>query len=115
MAFEAPREVLASALRNANGQSALIALRGAGRKLALAVDVTAKGADVDETLDLTVEWSFDGGATWTKAETADAFAQITAVGRVVKVFDVKAPHYRIAWTVGGTTPEFTFSIDEYVT
>lgn len=115
MAFESPREVVASASRTANGDSGTIELRGGGRELALFVDVTAKGADVDETLDLTVEWSPDGGTTWFPAETADAFAQITAVGKVTKQFEVKGPDYRIVWALGGTTPDFTFAVDEYVT
>lgn len=114
MAFETPREVVASASRTADGDSGSLELRGGGRTLTLLVDVTAV-AGTSPTLDLTVEWSPDGGTTWFPAETADAFAQITAVGKVAKQFDMKAPDYRVVWALGGTSPDFTFAVDEYVT
>lgn len=111
------RQIVASGQRTAAGDSGAIDLaRHAGRKLSLFVDVTAVGADTDETLDLSVEWSHDG-TTFGPAETADAFSQLTQPGgvqAVVKQFDVKAPQYRVVWTLGGTTPSFTFSIDEHV-
>lgn len=108
MAFES-REVVASAVRGTNGNSG--ALRPIhARNVALTVDVTAATG----TLDLAIEWSHDGTA-WAPGETADAFAQIGATKKTTKRFDVKAPLYRIVWTVGGVTPSFTFAVHEYTT
>ena len=114
----ARQAVVASAARTSSGQSSAIDLtRRPGSLMALAVDLTAVGGDADETLDLTVEWSQDA-TTWFQAETADAFTQLTQPGgatSVVKAFTVKAPQYRVVWAIAGTTPTFTFSIDEFVT
>lgn len=118
MAFDTPREVVASAQQTADGDSGTLQLRSDGDKLHLTVDITAVGADADETLDVAVEWSQDDGTTFAAADPADAFTQFTqpdGTQVAVKTFDVKAPTYRIVWTVGGTTPEWTFSIREYVT
>ena len=112
------RQVLASAARSSSGASSAIDLaRRGGTKIALTVHVTAVGGDNDETLDLSVEWSHDG-INFAAAEPADSFNQILqtagAPQRVAKAFDIKAPQYRIVWTLGGTTPSFTFAVDELV-
>lgn len=62
-----------------------------------------------------VEWSSDGGTTFMQSDPADAFTAITAAAKKVKAFSIKARHYRIVWTITGTTPSFTFSVREYVT
>ena len=112
------RNVVASAARTTSGDSGALSLeRRNGQKLSLMVDITAVGIDVDETLDLTVEWSHDG-TLFAPGETTDVFTQLTqpqGVQAVVKQFDVKAPQYRVVWTIAGTTPSFTFSIDETIT
>jgi hypothetical protein len=114
MAFSTPREVVASAARTSTGTSGTLTLGELGEDISLLVDVSAVSG-TGPTLDLTVEWSHDGGTTWATADPADAFAQITAAGAKVKAFAVKAPAYRLRWTIGGTTPSFTFSLREYVT
>lgn len=63
------------------------------------------------TLDLSVEWSADGGTTWFTSQPADTFTQLTAAANVAKSFQVKARHLRIRWTIGGTTPSFTIAVD----
>jgi hypothetical protein len=80
----------------------------------LEVNVSA-ASGTTPTLDLTVEWSPDGGTTWYKADTPDAFTQITAAKQVVKSFTLKGTSYRVVWTIGGTTPSFTFDVKEYIT
>jgi hypothetical protein len=59
------------------------------------------------TLDVTLETSIDGGATW---DTVAAFAQKTAAGSDGHVFGPLGDQCRWKWTIGGTTPSFTFAI-----
>lgn len=61
------------------------------------------------TMDLAMEWSADG-VTWFPGQPADTFTQVTAVVKVCKAFVTKGPHFRIVWTIGGTTPSFTFTV-----
>ena len=84
-----------------------------GEWLSILIAVTA-ASGTTPTLDCKVQWSFDG-VTFVDAETADSFAQITGVKSVVKQFVVKGPLYRLVYTIGGTTPSFTFSASTYVT
>ncbi len=112
------REVVASAARTASGNSGLIA--PGGGSLALGVDrvslllnVTA-ASGTSPTLNVSIEWSMDGGGTYAASEPVDSFGQITAAEAVVKKFDAKSGHYRIVWAIAGTAPSFTFSIREAV-
>lgn len=114
MAFDAPREVVASAARTTTGTSAAINLASFASRLNLFANVTA-ASGTTPTLDLTVEWSHDGGTTWFTGDPADAFTQITAAAARVKQMTLKAPTYRMRWTIAGTTPSFTFAVLEYLT
>lgn len=109
-----------SAQRTTSGNSGSLQVgpgnSGGWQKVSLLVDVTAVGANANETLDLDIEWSTDG-VTFAAGETADSFAQLTQPGgvqTVAKQFNVMGSYYRVVWTLAGTTPDFTFSIDEYV-
>lgn len=117
MAYEAVREVVASAARTVTGTSAAISAAAlgneAGAKLNLVVNVTAVSGTTP-TLDVTVEWSHDGGTTWATADPADSFTQVTTAVAKVKQFTVKTPTYRLRWTIAGTTPSFTFTVQEFV-
>ena len=79
------------------------------------IDITAVGGDANETLDVAVEWSPDGGTTWFGVDTAQTFTQILQTGgadqNVAKQFSVLAPTYRLALTLAGTTPSFTLTVD----
>jgi hypothetical protein len=122
LAYEAVREVVASAARTSTGTSSAISAEaaggsggiGVGARLNLLVDVTA-AAGTTPTLDLSVEWSPDGTTAWASADPADAFPQVTAAAARAKQFILKAPFYRLRWTIGGTTPSFTFVVSEYLT
>lgn len=103
----AAREILASASRNANGDTGAIPVQSWTERLSIAVDVTVATAG---SLDVAVEWSTDDGATWFAADPADSFAQITVTKKVLETFDVKAPTYRVQWTI--VTGPFTFAVDE---
>jgi hypothetical protein len=60
------------------------------------------------SLTASVQWSADG-VNFFAANPADTFTAITAVGGVAQSFTIKAPYYRIAWTVTGTSPSFTLN------
>lgn len=102
-----------STARTATGNGQAIVDSDRGDTLSLVVNVTA-ASGTTPTLDLAVQWSVDG-TTWAPAETPDAFTQITTTGAKVKTFTVKAPSYRVVWTIGGTTPSFTFTVHGYMT
>lgn len=101
--------IVASAARTASGNGDAVATNA--NQINLLVNVTAV-AGTTPTLDLKLQYSHDGGTSWADAEAADTFTQITAAKVVAKRFDVKGPHYRVVWTIGGTTPSFTFTISE---
>jgi hypothetical protein len=105
-------EVVASAARTTTGQSGTLSTHGA-RTLDVAVDVTAVSGTTP-SLTLSVEWSTDGGTTWFVGDVADAFTAITAAAKRTRRFDVKGGHYRLVWTISGTTPSFTFAVDAHL-
>lgn len=76
--------------------------------------ITGTGA----TLDLTLQWSMDGGVTWSTADASatDAFTQFTLAGgakAVVKRFNVKAPMFRLNEALAGTTPTANYTATVY--
>lgn len=80
--------------------------RGVAR---LTLDVTAVGADADETLDVSVETSEDD-ATWREVGTFTQHTQPDGVASERLTFAGLDRFVRVSWTVGGTTPEFTFEV-----
>ena len=62
------------------------------------------------TVDVTLEWSNDGGGTWSEPETPDAFTQITATGSVVGRYTAKGGQMRPVAAVAGTTPDVDISV-----
>ncbi len=110
MAFAPPRVVDSQTNLVASAATPIIKVLDLGRRLNLLVDVTAVVAG---TLDISVEWSHDG-VKFAPAETPDVFAQLSATGLVVVQFDLKAPAYRLDYVVA-TTPDFTFTVSEFVT
>lgn len=77
---------------------------GDRRVARLKLDVTA-ASGTTPTLDITVQISRDG-VTW---YTSGTFAQKTGVSNELKAFLLDR-FVRIAATLGGTTPNFTFSV-----
>lgn len=100
--------VVTSAARTTSGNSSSIGMPER-TSVNLAVNVTAASGSTPN-LALTVEWSNDG-TTWYKADPADAFTAITAVGTAVKNLAVKGAFARLVWAITGTTPSFTFAAD----
>ena len=93
-----------SAARTATGTGSALELGDRG-VLRLLIDVTA-ASGTTPTLDVTVETSFDG-STW---RSVAAFAQRTSVASERKSFAGCDRFVRVSYTIGGTTPSFTFSV-----
>ena len=108
-------EAVASTAYTVDVNTAAITTPEGASRISIFIDVTAVGGDANETLDIDLEWSPDLGATWFQEETPQTFAQILQTGgadqNIVKQFNVNAPTYRLALTLAGTTPEFTFAVD----
>jgi hypothetical protein len=93
----------ASAARSASGESAVFEFgdRAAAR---LQLDVTA-ASGTGPTLDVEVLVSRDG-VNWYSAGT---FTQQVGVAKEDKLFLLDR-FVKLAWTIAGTTPSFTFSV-----
>lgn len=95
-----------SAARTASGNVTVPGAASAD-SLRAQLSVTA-AAGTSPTLNVIIEDSLDGGATWNVIGT---FAQRTAVGR--EVINITIPFteaMRVSWTIGGTAPSFTFEV-----
>lgn len=66
-------------------------------------------AGTTPTLDVRLETTVDDGATW---YTVGSLPQQTGVtgARVARAFAPVGQRCRLAWTIGGTTPSFTFDV-----
>lgn len=108
-------EAVASTQYTASANTAAITTPEGAARISIFIDVSAVGGDVNETLDIALEWSPDLGTTWFQEETPQTFNQILQTGgadqNIVKQFNVNAPTYRLALTLAGTTPDFTFAVD----
>ena len=109
-------EAIASAAYTASANTAAITVPDGCSKVNVFISITAVGGDADETLDIEIEWSPDAGTTWHTVEgAADTFDQMTqplGTQNVAKQFTVLAPTYRLALVIAGTTPTFTFVVDQ---
>jgi hypothetical protein len=105
----AANTLVASAARTVTGSSAAIAVGSGAATLELELEVTV-ATGTSPTLVLSVQWSVDGTNFGNNDASTDAFASVTAVGNVTKSIPVRAPYMQLTWTIGGTTPSFTFSV-----
>lgn len=97
---------LASAARTASGNSGPIAAAGKIAEILLMVHCTA-ASGTTPTLDVSLEQSADG-SSWS-AITGSSATQLTAAGNRVIAARATANYVRVVYTIGGTTPSFTFS------
>lgn len=97
---------LASAVRTATGQGSALEV-GDFHTVRALLDVTAASGTAP-TLDVKLQTSHDGSTGW---RDVAAFAQKTAVGTERKAFSGLDKFVRWSWTIGGTGPSFTFSVD----
>lgn len=103
--------LLASAARTATGTSDFVNLDGPTSGMVIQIDVTAV-AGTSPTLTIDLQDTVDG-AGYNKVVTLTP-SNITATGRVVYRLDCRANpitnRVRLAWTIGGTSPSFTFDV-----
>lgn len=98
-----------SAARTSSADSGALTGWGVPDVARVQLDVTA-AAGTSPTLDVVVEDTLDG-TNWNVVGT---FAQKTATGReVINLSTPFADRLRVRWTVGGTSPSFTFSVIAY--
>lgn len=95
---------LPSAAVTASGNSGELNLYDHDEAL-IFLDVT-EASGTSPTLDVTVQTKDPNGKWYDLV----SFAQKIAVGQEAKAISVYGENLRIAYTVGGTTPSFTFSV-----
>lgn len=104
--------ILASAARTATGNSANILTNGPIRGAVIEVVVSA-ASGTTPTLDVDLEDTMDGGLTWNKVDDVNA-SNLTTTGTTIKrLSTLTTPctnKLRIKYTIGGTTPSFTFTV-----
>jgi hypothetical protein len=113
----AQRNLLASGAKTVTGTSTGVPGFGPFSKLGAQIVVTA-ASGTTPTLDAKIQHSIDGGTTWFDLIT---FTQKTAVSSEFKAYaevfgttgQVWGDMLRVSYTIGGTTPSFTFSVDVY--
>ncbi|MBI4227714.1 MAG: hypothetical protein HY600_05550 [Candidatus Omnitrophica bacterium] len=102
--YTVPETPVASAARTANGQSDPSDV-SEHLEAQILLDITAV-AGTSPTLDAVIETSADK-AIWF---THTAFAQKTAAGKDALKLTNLGKFLRVRWTLGGTSPSFTFSV-----
>lgn len=98
--------LVTSAARTTSGNNTGSTGWSAVSRIRAQLDVTA-ASGTTPTLDVVIEDTLDG----TNWNTIGTFTQRTAAGR--QVIDITTPfadQVRVRWTIGGTTPSFTFSV-----
>lgn len=105
---DAPRAAVAAGARTTTGNGSTFSTEDA-LGFSATLSITA-ATGTSPTLDLTLQESLDGGATWNNVAS---FPQKTTTGSHPKTFGLLTPGSicRWSWVIGGTTPSFNFSID----
>lgn len=102
--YTIPETIVPSAAQTASGQSNPIEASEYLEAHAL-LDVTVV-AGTAPTLDVVIETSPDKVSWFTHT----TFTQKTVVGKDFKTLSNLGRFLRVRWTIGGTTPSFTFSL-----
>lgn len=101
--------LVVSAARTASGDSGILTGWGHASKIRAQLNVTA-AAGTSPTLDVVLEDTVDG----TNFNVVGTFAQKVAAGReVITITGLFSDQLRVRWTIGGTSPSFTFAVDVY--
>ena len=105
-------QIVPSAARTASGSSSTFYTYGPITGIVFQVNVTAVSGTTP-TLAVKVEDSVDG-TNWNQVQTTSS---ITATGITLVRVDLRTTpvteRLRFTWTIGGTTPSFTFAVDSY--
>lgn len=102
---------LSSGTRTVTGNGSAVRVPLASQNLAVVVNVTS-ASGTTPSLTPSVEWAHDG-VTFAAADPPDVFTALTTTGARVKTFAVRGEFFRIAYTITGTTPSFTFAATAY--
>jgi len=100
-----------TAARSATGQTSGIDLKDYDGDVVFLLD-SAAGTGTSPTLDVTIEDSADDSSF--AAITDAAFTQVTGTASAQKLVvnkDSARRYVRVKYTIGGTTPSFTFSVN----
>lgn len=100
-----------TAARTATGQTSGIDLQTYDGDVVFLLD-SAAGTGTSPTLDVTIEDSADNSSF--AAITGAAFTQVTGTASAQKLVvnkDSARRYVRVKYTIGGTTPSFTFSVN----
>lgn len=100
---------VASAARTATGNSATFACEEAQTILAKQVITATSGTT--PTLNTKLQTRYNRGGVTGAWQDVDSFPQKTANGSDGRVFAGLGDECQWVWTIAGTTPSFTFSID----
>lgn len=100
-----PDATLASAARTASGVGTAFNSDTAESLEGFLAVTAASGTT--PTLDVRLETSVDGGTSY---DTVGSFTQQTGIATDNHVFGPLGDTCRWAWTIGGTTPSFTFTV-----
>lgn len=101
--------LVSSAARTTSGDSDTLTGWGVPATARVQLDVTA-ASGTGPTLDVVVEDTLDG-TNWNVIGT---FAQLAGVGReVINITTPFAERVRVRWTMGGTSPSYTFAVTAY--
>ena len=102
--------LVASGAKTASGQTSALTGYGVVNTMRLQLAATAVSGTTP-TLTVVVEDTLDGGTNWNQVGT---FTQVTATGaQVINISQPFSDTIRVRWTIGGTTPSFTFSVIAY--
>ncbi len=104
--FTVEKEMQASALKSADGQTSAVNVENYLEGLIL-IDVTASGGD-DEEMQCIVETALN--LTDNKWAFLTSIDPITGIGFFAKQLTVFGKYIRVSFTLGGTSPTFTFSV-----
>lgn len=103
--------LVVSGAQTASGVSAATSGFSQAKNLVIQLDVTT-ASGTSPTLNVVVEDSVDG--TNYETITGGVFAQKVTTGREVLQLSVPfTDTLRVRWTIGGTTPSFTFGVSAY--
>lgn len=103
------RVLVASSVQTVTGVSP--AIEALGRNVVnVELNITA-ASGTTPTLVCSLEWTNANGV-WYAADPVDQMTSRSTPGAWVKQFTCKGDRYRVRWTIGGTTPSFTFEIAE---
>jgi hypothetical protein len=101
--------LLAPASRSESGNSGNGIYSGENNEAVVYLDITA-ASGTDPVLNVIVEDTIDG----TNWDTVESFTQASGTGREVKRINNFSRYMRVKYTIGGTEPDFTFSVRAYI-